>query len=114
MTSSARCVPTNITVMTSTATGAYGLDSAAATFFRARAFKFVHRNNIVVGRFGRSGRIEGTMNDRLLVATWNDDARRGWLTLAFAPSFFSFRGDYGEYEARHSVRGRKRGRADRT
>ena len=97
-------------MVSSTATGAYGLDSAAATFFGALAFRFVHRDDVVVGRFGRSGRIEGTMKDRLLVATWDDDARRGWLTLAFAPSFGSFRGDYGEYEERHSVRGRKRGR----
>ena len=90
------------------ATGIYGLDPEAAAFFGARALRLVNRGDIVVGRFGRSGRIRGTISDGLLVATWKADTREGWLTLAFAPSFGSFQGECGEYEKRHSFRGRKR------
>lgn len=91
-----------------TATATYALDRDAAAFFAAKAFRFVHQHESVVGKFGHYGSIQGTMNDRLLIATWHDETRRGWLTLAFSRSFRSFRGNYGQYEERRSVRGVKR------
>jgi len=93
---------------TATATATYALDRDARAFFATKAFRFVHRHESIVGKFGRYGSIKGTMNDRLLIATWRDETRRGWLTLAFSRSFRSFRGNYGQYEERRSVRGVKR------
>jgi hypothetical protein len=91
-----------------TATAAYALDRESADFFGAPEFKLIHLGESVTGRFGSDGSIEGTLSGRLLIATWRDGMRRGWLTLAFSKSFRSFLGDYGQYEERHSVRGRKR------
>jgi hypothetical protein len=97
--------------VTAAATITYSLDRNSAAFFGASAFKFVSRQERVAGTFGRFGSIEGTMNDRLLVATWRDRTRCGWLTLAFSASLRSFHGSYGQFEERHAVRGRRRASA---
>jgi hypothetical protein len=77
------------------ATGTYRLDSISGAFFAVNLLHFIHRDEAIVGRFGRYGTIRGSIGGRVLSAMWKDQNQHGWLLLTFDPAYGLFEGEYG-------------------
>ena len=88
------------------ASGRYRLEGASADFFGSRIFRLIDRGTTVIGRFGRSGVIQGQPTDDAFEGEWTDRHRRGWLKLRFDPSFRFGECEYGTYGPGEVSRGR--------
>lgn len=77
------------------ATGKYRLEGDSAEFFSAKTISLIARGSLIIGRFGKTGGIRGTLMDHFAEAAWRDAKRNGWITFWFAPDFGSCRCEYG-------------------
>ncbi len=75
--------------------GKYRLEPAGADFFGTNTVRFIERGSAVIGRFGRSGVIRGSIDGRLVEAQWSDRQRHGWMRLHCSTDYKSCDCEYG-------------------
>lgn len=49
----------------------------------------IARDSGVIGRFGRTGMLRGSLANGVLTADWRDVRRTGWITMTFAGDYTS-------------------------
>jgi hypothetical protein len=77
------------------ASGTYRFNAAGATFFGSPMVHFIVRDGAIVGRFGRTGTMRGSLSGLLAHVWWQMRDREGWVTLHFEPHFKSCVCEYG-------------------
>lgn len=75
--------------------GKYRMDAASAEFFGSRTICLIGRGSEILGRFGRTGTIRGSLAGYVADAVWHDFHREGWMTLTFDAGFTSCYCRYG-------------------
>jgi hypothetical protein len=71
------------------------LDAVAAQFFGSESLSLIARGTSIIGRFGRTGSIRGTLAGYAGDAVWRDVERQGQMSLTFSDDYSSCVCEYG-------------------
>lgn len=88
------------------ATGKYELADGCAEFFGSHVLYIIARGPAVLGRFGRSGILRGSIDGALITASWEDGKRKGWMRLTLDQTGQSCACEYGTFEPASNAAGR--------